>query len=96
MKNISGNPQYIGQDRAKLLLEKWGKVLDYTSKEVKPIESQTTRLNTAMVLESQERWCLENVSGGTGGVFTTQVHRVAECQPTVTSMQPVTLAFQRC
>ncbi len=71
MKNISGNPQIVGQDRAKVLLEKWGKVLDYTSDEVQPIKNYTTRLNTAMVLESQERWCLrENVAGGTGGVFT--------------------------
>lgn len=71
MKNISGNPQVVGQDRSKLLLEKWGKVLDYTSDEVQPIKNYTTRLNTAMVLESQERWCLrENVAGGTGGVFT--------------------------
>lgn len=71
MNNISGNPAYIGQDRAKLLLEKWGKVLNYESKDVKPIENHTTRLNTAMVLESQERWCMENnTAGGSGGVFT--------------------------
>lgn len=71
MKQISSGPAYIDKGRASQLLEKWGKVLDYESKEVKPIVEKQHRLNTAMLLENQERWCMEsNSSGGTGGVFT--------------------------
>ena len=57
---------FIDQDRAATLLEKWGPVLDYTSDSVAPIEDAHTRLNTAVLLENQEKWCLEesNTSGG--------------------------------
>ena len=46
---------FIDQDRAATLLEKWGPVLDYTSDSVKPIEDAHTRLNTAVLLENQEK-----------------------------------------
>lgn len=69
MKNIKPTQSYIGADRAKVLLEKWAPVLDYTSKNVSPIEDDHTRLNTAMLLENQELWCEANVAGGTGSVF---------------------------
>jgi len=55
---------YIGRDRASALLSKWGKVLDYSSEKVKPIEESNLRLNTAILLENQEAWCKEN-----GGVI---------------------------
>ena len=68
---------YIQQDRAKTLLEKWAPVLDYSSKSVAPIENERTRLNTAMMLESQEKWCynpeggllMESSFGGNGGAL---------------------------
>ncbi len=72
MKVIKPTQAYIDQDRAKSLLEKWNPVLDYTSDNVAPIEDDHTRLNTAMLLENQEAWCLneaQNVSGGTGSVM---------------------------
>ena len=72
MKVIKPTQAYIDQDRAKSLLEKWNPVLDYTSDNVAPIEDDHTRLNTAMLLENQEAWCLNeasNVSGGTGSVL---------------------------
>jgi len=71
MANIRPSQSYISEDRAKLLVEKWGPVLDYTSANVKPIEDDHTRLNTAILLENQEKWCFEasNQSGGTGSVF---------------------------
>ena len=53
-------------------MEKWNPVLDYESDNVAPIEDDHTRLNTAMLLENQEAWCLNeasNVSGGTGSVM---------------------------
>jgi hypothetical protein len=71
MKQIKPVQSYIDQDRAKTLLEKWAPVLDYTSKSVSPIEDEHTRLNTAMLLENQESYCLReaNVAGGAGGPF---------------------------
>jgi len=61
---------YIDENRAKVLLEKWSPVLDYSSANVAPIEDDHTRLNTAILLENQEKWCFEaNVAGGTGSVF---------------------------
>jgi hypothetical protein len=71
MKQIKPAQSYIDQSRAKALLEKWAPVLDYSSKSVSPIEDEHTRLNTAMLLENQEAYCLReaNTVGGTGGVF---------------------------
>ena len=70
-KVIKPTQAYIDESRARVLLEKWGPVLDYNSDNVAPIEDDHTRLNTAMLLENQESWCVNeaNVSGGTGGVF---------------------------
>ena len=71
MANIRPSQSYISEDRAKLLIEKWGPVLYYTSANVRAIEDDHTRLNTAILLENQEKWCFEasNVAGGTPGVF---------------------------
>jgi hypothetical protein len=71
MKQIKPAQSYIDQDRAKVLLEKWAPVLDYTSKSVAAIEDDHTRLNTAMLLENQEAYCLReaNVAGGAGTMF---------------------------
>jgi hypothetical protein len=71
MNRIRPTQAYIDQNRAKSLLEKWGPVLDYTSDNVKQIEDDHTRLNTAMLLENQEAWCLNeaNVAGGTGSAL---------------------------
>jgi hypothetical protein len=71
MKQIKPTQSYIDQSRAQQLLEKWSPVLDYSSKNVAAIEDEHTRLNTAMLLENQEAWCLReaNIAGGTGSVF---------------------------
>jgi hypothetical protein len=65
------NENYVDPRNAERLLEKWGTILDYTSKSIKPIEDERIRLNTAIVLEQQERWCFNeaNYSGGTSGAF---------------------------
>jgi len=62
---------YVDQERANVLLEKWGPVLDYKSDNVSAIEDEHTRYSTAVLLENQEQWCLnENSnSAGQGGVF---------------------------
>ena len=58
MNTIRPSQAYIDESRAGQLLEKWAPVLDYTSKSVAAIEDSHTRLNTAMLLENQEAWCL--------------------------------------
>jgi len=72
MNTIRPTQAYIDQNRAKALLEKWNPVLDYKSDNVKPLEDDHMRLNTAMLLENQEQWCLNeasNISGGFGSVM---------------------------
>lgn len=70
MKPIKPSQSYIDQNRASQLLEKWGPVLDYSSKNVAPIENENTRLNTAMLLENQEAYCLREANvAGAGGSF---------------------------
>jgi hypothetical protein len=67
-KQIRPTQAYIDESRARVLLEKWGPVLDYNSDNVRAIEDDHTRLNTAILLENQEKWCFEasNSSGGSG------------------------------
>ena len=60
---------FIDRDRADVLLEKWAPVLDYTSDSVKAIEDDHTRLNTAVLLENQEKWCIEESSSTGGGAL---------------------------
>ena len=63
--NTRPNTNYIDNNRAEQLLEKWSPVLDYTSDKVSPIENPHTRMNTAILLENQEEWCLRE--GNTSG-----------------------------
>jgi len=71
MSQIRPAQSYIDENRASVLLEKWSPVLDYSSNNVQPIEDDHTRLNTAILLENQENWCLEESgnSAGSGGSF---------------------------
>jgi hypothetical protein len=63
---------HIDKSRAEQLVEKWTPVLDYTSDKVSAINDEHTRLNTAILLENQEKWCFEsNQAGGTSSVFAT-------------------------
>lgn len=68
---IRPTESYIDESRARVLVEKWAPVLDYSSDTVKPIEDDHRRLSTAMLLENQEQWCINeaNQAGGTGSVF---------------------------
>jgi hypothetical protein len=85
MNTIRPSQAYIDESRASALLEKWAPVLDYTSKSVAAIEDSHTRLNTAMLLENQEAWCIQeagpnaipalgNQAGSTGSVGTFQTN----------------------
>jgi hypothetical protein len=71
MNSVKPANSYIDQDRAQALLEKWTPVLECTSKTVAAIDDDHTRLNTAILLENQEQYCLNeaNIAGGTGSVF---------------------------
>lgn len=61
---------HISKDYAETLVEKWAPVLDFTSNKVAEITNESTRLNTAILLENQEKWCLnEGNQAASGGVF---------------------------
>ena len=62
-------PAYINKDAAKVLIEKWSPMLDYTSNKVAAIEDEHTRLNTAILMENQERYLGESNVAGSGGVY---------------------------
>lgn len=63
---------YINPSKVKQLCEKWAPVLNFESASVAPITNDRTRINTAMLLENQERYCLtEGNVAGKGGVFGT-------------------------
>jgi len=63
------NIMHINKDRAELLVEKWAPVLDFTSEKVAAIKDDSTRLNTAILLENQENYLNEQNSAASGGVF---------------------------
>lgn len=60
---------HIDKTKAESLVEKWSPVLDYTSDKVAAISNEHTRLNTAILLENQEKWCFEANTAASGGVF---------------------------
>jgi len=61
MNNIS-----ITKDRAQHLVEKWSPIIDFTSDKMPAITNEITRMNTAVLLENQEKWCLEEASNSSG------------------------------
>ena len=67
---IRPTQSFVDRNRAEALLEKWAPVLNYSSDSVKAINDEHTRLNTAILLENQEQWCVtEANTAGTGGAF---------------------------
>jgi hypothetical protein len=71
MRKVNPSTGYIDRSRAQQLVEKWAPVLNYSSDKVAAIEDEHARLTTAILMENQERWCIEeggNTSGA-GGVF---------------------------
>ena len=70
---IRPTQSFVDRSRAEALLEKWAPVLNYSSDSVKEIKDENARLNTAILLENQENWCLTeaNNSGVFGGGATT-------------------------
>jgi len=51
-------------------VNKWRKVLDYSSNSIPAIQNEHVYKTTAMLLENQEQWCFqESNNAGTNGVF---------------------------
>jgi hypothetical protein len=71
MKSVKPSQSYINQDRASSLLKKWAPLLDHADEATPSIKDDHTRLNTAILLENQEQWCLREASNtaGAGGSF---------------------------
>jgi len=71
MKTVNPAVGYIDRSRAQQLVEKWAPVLNYSSDKVTAIEDEHARLTTAILMENQERWCIEEAgnTAGTTGVF---------------------------
>ena len=71
MKQIKPSQSYINQDRAAGLLKKWAPLLDHADDATPAIKDDHTRLNTAILLENQEQWCINEASNtaAAGGVF---------------------------
>jgi len=89
------NLMHINKDYAQQLVEKWSPVLDFKSDKVSEIANETTRLNTAILLENQEKWCLREAgnSAATGGVF--GAHQGTEPLTLVTTTLLVMLVYQK-
>jgi len=52
------------------IVKKWSKLLDYSSDSVKAIQNEHVYKATAMLLENQEKWCIQESNvASTGGVF---------------------------
>ena len=58
---------YVEADLSKALVEKWAPILDYSSPNVKALETDSERVNTAILLENQEKWCLQQEQNTVGG-----------------------------
>jgi hypothetical protein len=72
---IRPTQSFVDRSRAEALLEKWAPVLNYSSDSVKEIKDENSRLNTAILLENQEQWCVQESSqssafgGNAGGQY---------------------------
>jgi Major capsid protein Gp23 len=73
MKSIKPSQSYINQDRAASLLKKWAPLLEHADDATPAIKDDHTKLNTAILLENQEQWCLGEAANtaGAGGSFGT-------------------------
>lgn len=71
MSTINPGAAYLNASKVQALVEKWDPILSFESKNVAPITDEHTRLNTAVLLENQERYCINETTaaGGAGSVF---------------------------
>jgi hypothetical protein len=60
----------VNDNKVNRVVNKWRKVLDYSSKSIPAIQNEHVYKTTAMLLENQEQWCVqESNTASTGGVF---------------------------
>lgn len=57
---VDSAPSMINKERGRSLIGKWGKILDFTDSQTKPIEGYQKRLATALMCENQETWLRQN------------------------------------
>lgn len=51
-------------------VNKWRKILDYSSNSIPAIQNEHVYKTTAMLLENQEQWCIQESNvAASGGVF---------------------------
>ena len=63
-------PQSIDPKNINAIVNKWKDILDYSSKDVAEIQNEHVYRTTAILLENQERWCLEESNtAASGGIF---------------------------
>lgn len=62
-------PQNIDPKDVNAVVAKWKDILDYTSKDVREIQNEHAYRSTAILLENQEKWCLQEAGNSTGGLF---------------------------
>lgn len=66
MKEI---PQTGNESKIQGLVKKWSKVLDYSSDSIPSIQNEHVYKTTAMLLENQEKWCIEEAGNSSAGIF---------------------------
>lgn len=66
MKEI---PQTGNESKIQGLVKKWAKVLDYESNSIPAIQNEHVYKTTAMLLENQEKWCIEEAGNSSSGIF---------------------------
>lgn len=66
MKEI---PQTGNESKIQGLVKKWSKVLDYSSDSIPAIQNEHVYKTTAMLLENQEKWCIEEAGNSSAGIF---------------------------
>ena len=60
----------VNDSKVNRVVNKWRKVLDYSSKSIPAIQNEHVYKTTAMLLENQEQWCVqESNTASSGGVF---------------------------
>jgi len=57
---VDSAPSLISKDRAKNLIKRWSKILDFEDAETKPVVGYHKRLATSIALENQETWLKQN------------------------------------
>jgi hypothetical protein len=62
-------PQTGNESKIQGLVRKWAKVLDYSSDSIPAIQNEHVYKTTAMLLENQEKWCIEEAGNNSAGIF---------------------------